>query len=322
MKCPWPALPAPTVLLMGASLLAGCSLAPTHRNTTTPVVVGTLSTSISNPGEMNTPVQGPSAPTPGKDGPPTPGTIPARVAETPNAIVKPVHRTRRGNPPSYRVFGKVYHVRKTVKGFVQTGYASWYGRKFQGKLTASGERYDMFKMTAAHKTLPIPCYVRVTNLRNDRSVVVKVNDRGPFHSTRIIDLSYAAAARLKMLHHGTTRVRIRALTPKKTYTASSATDRPASSRGHAVTAAYHPGTAERHGGLFLQAGAFTDPMHAVLLQTRLQNEGIKPLRLSSNSDAKSAPVRVLIGPFADEQARHSMQIRLTQRKIPTIPVEQ
>src|SRR5699024_5714514 len=98
-------------------------------------------------------------------------------------------------------------------GFTQTGLASWYGRKFQGNPTSSGEPYDMYAMTAAHKRLPIPTRVRVTNLNNGRQVVVRINDRGPFHGDRVIDLSYAAAKKLGMIGHGTTRVRIESLTP-------------------------------------------------------------------------------------------------------------
>jgi len=118
-----------------------------------------------------------------------------------------------GNPESYIVFGKRYYTKTTGKGHVERGSASWYGKKFHGRKTSSGERYNMYAMTAAHKTLPLPTYVRVTNLASRRSVVVRVNDRGPFHGDRIIDLSYSAARKLGMTARGIAMVEIRAIDP-------------------------------------------------------------------------------------------------------------
>ena len=120
-------------------------------------------------------------------------------------------RSSSGNPPFYEVFGKRYYVLDSSAGYRERGIASWYGREFQGKRTSGGERFDMHDMTAAHKTLPIPTWVEVTNLENGRSVVVKVNDRGPFVDDRIIDLSYRAAQDLDMIRRGTARVQVRAL---------------------------------------------------------------------------------------------------------------
>ncbi|QYJ96835.1 septal ring lytic transglycosylase RlpA family protein [Shewanella alkalitolerans] len=116
--------------------------------------------------------------------------------------------SRGGNRKEYTVLGKTYRVLDTGKGYQKTGIASWYGAKFHGHLTSNGETYDMYSMSAAHKTLPLPSYVKVTNLANDKSVVVRVNDRGPFHDNRIIDLSYAAAHRLDMLKTGTAKVQL------------------------------------------------------------------------------------------------------------------
>ena len=116
----------------------------------------------------------------------------------------------------YSVNGRHYQPLADPSGFVQYGIASWYGRKFHGHLTAIGEIYNMFAMTAAHKTLPLPSYVRVTNLDNGKSVIVRVNDRGPFHDNRIIDLSYSAAYKLDMLKTGTARVRLEYLTVTET----------------------------------------------------------------------------------------------------------
>lgn len=115
--------------------------------------------------------------------------------------------------PSYRVFGRHYQTLASSKNYNEKGVASWYGRQFHRRFTSSGERYNMFKMTAAHKTLPLPTYVVVTNLRNGKQVVVKVNDRGPFVGNRIIDLSYAAAKKLGMVSRGIVRVSVKAISP-------------------------------------------------------------------------------------------------------------
>ena len=126
---------------------------------------------------------------------------------------------KKANSRPYTVRGKNYTVLKSGKGFTQTGTASWYGNKFHGHLTANGEIYNMYSMSAAHKNLPLPTYLKVTNLDNNKSIVVRVNDRGPFHEDRIIDLSYSAAYKLDMLKTGTAHVKISAITdfssPKK-----------------------------------------------------------------------------------------------------------
>jgi rare lipoprotein A len=120
-----------------------------------------------------------------------------------------------GGNKDYTVLGKSYKVLKTTQGFKQTGKASWYGKKFHGHKTSNGEVYDMYSMTAAHKTLPIPSYVKVTNLDNHKTAIVRINDRGPFHSGRIIDLSYAAAYKLGVLQTGTANVEIEAIQTQK-----------------------------------------------------------------------------------------------------------
>ena len=140
------------------------------------------------------------------DGPPL--HTPPDIAYLPDPVPREEPKSERGNPPAYTVRGKTYHVMDSAAGYRATGNASWYGKKFHGRLTSSGEPFDMFKLTAAHTTLPIPTYLKVTNLANGRSTVVRVNDRGPFHSGRIIDLSYAAAVKLDFADSGTTRVRV------------------------------------------------------------------------------------------------------------------
>jgi rare lipoprotein A len=142
-----------------------------------------------------------------------PDRIPVDPDAVPNPIPKPEPRSKSGNPRSYEVLGKTYVLLKTRRGYRQRGLASWYGTKFHGQRTSSGEPYDMFAMTAAHKTLPIPCYARVTNLENGRHIIVRINDRGPFHVNRIIDLSYVAAAKLDMLKKGTAKVLVESIDP-------------------------------------------------------------------------------------------------------------
>ena len=140
----------------------------------------------------------------------TPSRLPNQ-SELKDAIARAEPHSRGGNK-NYQVRGINYKVLKSAQGFEQIGIASWYGNKFHGHLTSNGEIYDMYAMSAAHKNLPLPTYLKVTNLNNNKSVIVRVNDRGPFHQSRIIDLSYSAAYKLDMLKTGTTKVKITAIT--------------------------------------------------------------------------------------------------------------
>lgn len=139
-----------------------------------------------------------------------PTRLPAQ-SELKDAIPK-YEPYNKANSRPYTVRNKHYTVLKSAKGFTQTGTASWYGKKFHGHLTANGEIYNMYSMSAAHKSLPLPTYLKVTNLANNKSVIVRANDRGPFHEDRIIDLSYSAAYKLDMLKTGTAQVKITAIT--------------------------------------------------------------------------------------------------------------
>ncbi len=143
-----------------------------------------------------------------QDGPPLYSIDANKISD---AIPKPLPLCSTGNPDSYDVNGKRYYVLKTNKNYVAQGTASWYGTKFHGKRTSCGEPYDMFAMTAASPVLPIPSFARVTNLKTGKQVIVKVNDRGPFHNGRVMDLSYAAAKKLEMLGRGTTQVKVEAI---------------------------------------------------------------------------------------------------------------
>lgn len=145
-----------------------------------------------------------------KDGPPNFYVDESRI---PNAVPRIEPLSKCGNMRSYCVFGRRYYVMRSSRHYVAVGIASWYGTSFHSRRTSSGERYNMLSMTAAHKTLPLPTYVEVTNLQNHRKIIVKVNDRGPFTANRhrLIDLSYVAAKKLRIIGHGTAWVRIKAI---------------------------------------------------------------------------------------------------------------
>ncbi len=202
----------------------------------------------------------------------------------PDAIPRVEPRARNGNPPFYDVLGKRYYVLSSSVGYWERGVASWYGPGFHKVRTSMGEPYDMYGMTAAHKTLPLPAYVQVTNLQNGRSVVVRVNDRGPFVGNRIIDLSYTAAAKLDMLHNGTAMVEIRTIDPATppVLTASSA----------AYIAAASP-------ALFVQAGAFSDPANAQRMAERLRGGSYGKVFVRDDQIAGRRMYRVRIGPVRD-----------------------
>jgi len=273
-------------LLMLAIGLAGCATRPPTDST---------------PGPVETPT--PAAPRPPlKDGPPDPADIPDDVAETPDAVPVPEGLSKYGNPASYTVLGKTYYVLGDAEGFHEKGLASWYGRKFHGRRTSSGEIYDMFKMTAAHKTLPLPSYLRVTNTANNKSVIVRVNDRGPFHSDRIIDLSYAAAAKLEMLH-GVGEVEVSVITPGQT---------PTPFPDHAAEPA--------DGATWLQVAAFSNPVNAKAMRDTLAQIGITHIVVREDSLNGKPLNRVIIGPFTDEAMLNETRSRLSQNGLNSFPV--
>ncbi|MGA7802628.1 MAG: septal ring lytic transglycosylase RlpA family protein [Gammaproteobacteria bacterium] len=221
---------------------------------------------------------------------------PIDVSDIPNAVPRVEPPSAYGNPVSYVVNGHRYQVLKSSKGFVQRGIASWYGTKFAGRRTSSGEPYDMYAMTAAHKRLPLPTFVQVTNLRNGRRVIVRVNDRGPFHPDRIIDLSYAAAAKLGMLGKGTAPVEIRALDPRKPTP---------------PTVVARKSTAEKQSpqsapaNLFLQVGAFANRENAERLRGRLMHASVPGIQITRGYHHQQPIYRVQVGPLDTvEQADH------------------
>ncbi len=208
-----------------------------------------------------------------EDGPPAPSEIPYDLGGLPDPVPSVEPPSRYGNPPSYDVEGTTYYPVKSAVGYRAEGIASWYGTKFHGRRTSSGETYDMFKLTAAHRTLPIPTYVRVTNLENGRQTLVRVNDRGPFHDDRMLDLSYAAAVKLGFSRQGTARVRVESLDGGET--------------------------------LFLQAGAFRGKALAERLQRNLANLTGEQAEVVQQSN--DLLYRVLIGPLVGEQRAKQLQ---------------
>jgi rare lipoprotein A len=258
------------------------------------------------------------------DLPPSTAPLPPPPAPQaiPDAIPKVEPRSRYGNPPFYGVLGRRYYVLSSSVSYVERGVASWYGPGFHKVRTSTGEPYDMYAMTAAHKTLPLPAYVRVTNLQNGRSIVVRVNDRGPFVGNRIIDLSYTAAAKLDMLRNGTAMVEVRAIDPsvpandRTMPLLASAPMAPGAAPGiPPPTALAAPGGAAIAGAsvnsgsaappaqatsatviLFVQAGAFADPANAETLAAKLRGGGYGKIFVRDDVIAGRKMYRVRIGP--------------------------
>jgi rare lipoprotein A len=223
--------------------------------------------------------------------PPAAPAPPAAREAVPDAVPRPEPRSAHGNPPFYDVLGQRYYVLTSADGYLERGVASWYGPTFHGGNTSNGEPYDMYGMTAAHKTLPLPCYARVTNLRNGRSVVVRINDRGPFVANRLIDLSYSAAAKLDMIRDGTSLVEVRALTP----TVPDVLTR---------TAAQPPPA------LYVQAGAFADQHNAQRLVARLQAAGLERAFVALPLQNGAQLYRVRLGPVDSVAQFDALHARL------------
>jgi rare lipoprotein A len=237
----------------------------------------------------------------------------------PDVVPRIERRSRNGNPPFYDVLGKRYFVLSSSTGYVERGVASWYGPGFHRVRTSTGEIYDMYAMTAAHKTLPLPAYVRVTNLQNGRSIVVRLNDRGPFVGNRIIDLSFTAASKLDMLRNGTAMVEVRSIEPgSRGAPLAAPVAAPLAATPLTAAEATPPAPAESApppeaasdasaGGvssvavpraLFIQAGAFSDPKNAERLMEKLRGGGYGKVFIRDNEIAGRRMYRVRIGPVA------------------------
>lgn len=231
------------------------------------------------------------------------------VASVPDAVPRVEPKSRYGNPDSYAVHGKRYYTLDSSAGYRERGVASWYGTKFHGRRTSSGEPYDMYAMTAAHKSLPLPTYVRVTNIENGRSVVLKVNDRGPFHENRIIDLSYSAAWKLGILAKGTGFVEVVALDPR------------APEPLQVAEAA--PSPASESVKLYLQTGSFSVRANAEQMKWRMQTVSGGPVNIEPVRIGGRTTYRVRVGPIADviKADRLAQQISDLGHETPRIVIE-
>ena len=240
-------------------------------------------------------------------------SAPVDVSDIKNAIPKDEPRSKYGNPKNYKVLGKWYSVRESSAGYKEKGISSWYGKKFHGHRTSSGETYNMYAMTAAHKTLPLPTYVRVTHLKNGRSVIVKVNDRGPFHQGRIIDLSYSAAKKLGVTATGTAAVEVVALDPKQ-YKSKQAYQPKFNKTSALATFPLKPNFK-----LFLQVGAFSSQDNAYELKKRLSRM-FKQQQIHSDFSSEKNIYRVRIGPLASIADADKLSVFLNNKGIPTTKI--
>ena len=228
---------------------------------------------------------------------PVPDTTPPPInpAAVPDAVPRADPITVAGNKSPYSVNGVSYTVLPSADGYVEEGVASWYGLKFHGRKTSNGERFSVYGPTAAHKTLPIPSYVRVTNLENGKSMILRVNDRGPFHGDRLIDLSYGAALKLGYAEQGTARVRVEAIT---------------------VTGADDQRVSQFTGYRYLQLGAFSQEQAAIELLQRAGSVLSVSLEISPVETPGGRLYRLRAGPFEGESALRSGQKALVQIGLP------
>lgn len=222
---------------------------------------------------------------PQSDGAPNVTLDPSQIAD---AVPRHEPIRKAGNKSPYRVNGRTYHVLANAEGYRDEGIASWYGTKFHGRLTSNGEPYDALAMTAAHRELPIPCYVRVTNLDNGRTAIVRVNDRGPFHDQRIIDLSYAAAVKLGFAQRGTAAVSVEVVTPESA-----------------------PDFNQRY---FLQAGAFKSLVSAQNLKQQLLAMTDHQVNIHANQQ-QGGYYRVRIGPIYAMDEANQLRVEIEQRQL-------
>lgn len=318
------ALPIRLILLGGLALLASCSSSPPERGTPSP------------------PAAKAHYPRPLKDGSPW---WDVDVSKIPDAVPAPHNGPVKANP--YTVLGKTYYPMNDGRRYKATGTASWYGTKFHGQATANGEYYDLYGMSAAHKTLPLPCYVRVTNLDNQKSVVLRVNDRGPFYSDRIIDLSFAAAKKLGYAETGTARVTVEGIDPEEWWAQQGrkpplvlaqpqvAGAQPAPRPAPQMVEEYSPPPSQHAApmlpvevaaspaaatGLYLQVGAFANPDAAELLKDKLSRISSTPVFVSSVVRDRQTFHRVRLGPIdsPDEARQLQDSVRLAKLGQPTL----
>ncbi|MEO6076470.1 MAG: septal ring lytic transglycosylase RlpA family protein [Dokdonella sp.] len=240
-----------------------------------------------------------------------PSFPPSEVAKLVEPVPKSEPRSRYGNKSTYSVLGKEYHVLDSPVGYVERGISSWYGNKFHGYMTSSMEPYDMHLFSAAHKSLPLPSYARVTNLSNGKSVIVRVNDRGPFHENRLIDLSYAAAVRIGIWPKGTGLVEVQAIDPEHPERRPVAVEAPTQARAaEARPASTKP--ASDGARLYLQVGSFGARDNAERVAAALKSAGIEPVRIDTVNVSGNSIHRVRVGPLAGAAGADALARRLQQ----------
>ncbi|BAU56498.1 rare lipoprotein A precursor [Halorhodospira halochloris] len=263
------------------------------------------------------------------------------LTSIPDAVPRKTNRSRYGNPETYEVFGQQYSVMDSAEGFTQRGYASWYGRQFHGQRTSSGTPYDMYAMTAAHREIPLPSWAEVTNLENGQTIVVKINDRGPFVDTdrRIIDLSYAAAVRLDIDDRGTAPVKIRVIEtppPQQEEGKLASVEQTEKSQTHHPTPAYNqiPVTSFDHfiaaadqlpplesnaEAAYLQAGAFSSRDNAKRTQQKLR-QFKHPVEIDEINREQGVIYRVILGPIKGADELENTRADLEKIGVDAIPV--
>ena len=230
-----------------------------------------------------------------------------KASEVRDVVPTAINRTMAGNRSPYEVLGKRYRVMSSEEGYFERGVASWYGEKFHGHKTSNGEIFDMYEVSAAHKSLPIPSFLKVTNLDNNRSIVVRVNDRGPFHGDRIIDLSYAAAVKLGYADRGTARVELEAIVVK----------------GDAPRERIEQPQLARVGGgkianQYLQVGAYSMRGSAQEVAKQLQGLTRQPVRIEEVRSSQGQTLyRVRIGPLSDLTEVDMLKARVASANLGT-----
>lgn len=325
------------VLLLAVALLAGCGGKKTHRAappaTTRPAADSPSPQAAS--GAPETSLSQAERYRQAQDDGPREAIDVSRIEEPEPKNEPP---SRYGNRSPYSVLGRTYEVLPTARGYVERGISSWYGNKFHGYMTSSFEPYDMYKFTAAHKSLPLPSWARVTNLETGKSVIVRVNDRGPFHENRLIDLSYAAAVKIGVWPKGTGLVEVRALTPgevepdaRVAATASRTPPRPlpkttpvdAKRSAPAPATAVADANATAQPRIYLQVGAFGEQANAERAAQRVAAARLGEVRVVEASVNGRNVRRVRLGPLrdVDEADRLTQELRRLGLGEPRVAID-
>lgn len=243
---------------------------------------------------------------------------PVDVSHIPDPVPRHELRTIAGNVSPYTVLGKTYRLLDKPEAYKERGIASWYGKKFHGRKTSNGELYNMYGMTAAHKTLPIPSYVRVTNLSNKLSIVVRVNDRGPFHGNRIIDLTYTGARKLGFDSQGTADVFVEYIDPATYQPADTVVlTEPAQSHLSKAPAPLNSAGYALPDNTYLQVGAFSQKSSAQSLRAKLVTMTALNVTVLAPQKRNQTLFKVQVGPFADNLELMNFRQKLINEKFPT-----